>query len=93
MSHRDQKQEREEQCPECFMQCWFCSDYIWMVRQLGCGARWTRGRKKEKPCPKSIPEKGKTCGTCGKPADMNCKNGGGAVIVERKIVASKLENL
>lgn len=85
-------ESREEQCPECFAQCWFCSDYIWMVRALRCGAqgRGPRGSSKE-PCPKSIPEKGKTCGTCGKPANKQCKNGGGMVTVERRITGANIQ--
>lgn len=88
------KQEtREEQCPECFAQCWFCSDYVWMVRSLGCGARNAPGRRdknRDKPCPNSIPEKGKACGTCGKPADKQCQNGGGMVKVERRITGANI---
>lgn len=71
----------EEQCPECYQSCTFCSDWRWMIRAIGCRPVPRTGTR----CPKNK-EKGETCKTCGLKANATSTNGGGKVRVERRIL-------
>lgn len=51
---------REERCPECYMQCGWCSGNVLMMREVGCTTIFPKKGK----CPKGEAVKGTKCSTC-----------------------------
>jgi len=47
-------------CPECHAQCWWCSQYRWIVRETGCATVYPRKGK----CQQGEAAKGTACSTC-----------------------------
>lgn len=71
----------KERCPECHSQCGWCSQYVWIIRGLGCCSQWPK--KGKALCDLAEKERGATCATCGTPANTTS---GGSLMVERRIV-------
>ena len=58
----------EGECRTCKSQCQLCSDYLWMIRELGCCAQWS-SKKERKACKGTTELKGTACPECGSPAN------------------------